>query len=156
MIYGVSGVTATATLTHTTFSGNTATNVSNGGSVFNQEGTLNAFASILADSPSGVECRSSSGTIHDLGYNLVEDDSCGFSGGSDPNLGGLQDNGGKTLTHAMLPGSPGIDAVPSGSCWGSVDQRGVSRPIGDGCEIGAFEGEYPEVSYDVYLPLVLK
>ena len=53
----------------------------------------------------------------------------------------LQNNGGDTDTHALVPGSPAIDAVPAGSCTAATDQRGVSRPQGADCDIGAFELE---------------
>ena len=65
--------------------------------------------------------------------------------GQDPLLGPLGDNGGTTLTHALLPESPAIDA---GSAEGlSVDQRGFARHLdllavsngGDASDIGAFE-----------------
>jgi len=58
-------------------------------------------------------------------------------------LGPLQDNGGGTPTHALLAGSPALDA--GGTCVDDVgaplsaDQRGVARPQGVGCDIGAFE-----------------
>jgi len=40
-----------------------------------------------------------------------------------------------------VTGSPAIDAVPNGSCGlPNPDQRGVARPIGPACDIGAFEG----------------
>ncbi len=55
----------------------------------------------------------------------------------DPLLGPLQDNGGPTRTHALLAGSPAIDA---GSTSGEVtDQRGIPRPAGVGLDIGAYE-----------------
>jgi len=50
----------------------------------------------------------------------------------------LQDNGGDTQTHALVAGSPAIDAVQEGP---STDQRGVSRPQGAAFDIGAFELE---------------
>ena len=49
------------------------------------------------------------------------------------------------MTHALLPGSPAIDAVPLPSCTGltgaalTTDQRATSRPQGPACDIGAFE-----------------
>ena len=56
----------------------------------------------------------------------------------DPLLGGLADNGGPTLTHALLTGSPAID---TGDSTSTVDQRGLPRPgIVDGFpDIGAYE-----------------
>ncbi len=55
----------------------------------------------------------------------------------DPLLGPLADNGGATQTFALLPGSPAIDAGQSTGC--PPDQRGVVRPQGAACDIGAFE-----------------
>ncbi len=62
----------------------------------------------------------------------------------DPMLGPLQDNGGTTMTHTPLPGSPLTDGGDSGSC-ADFDQTGTPRPIdGNGdaladCDIGAVE-----------------
>ena len=75
--------------------------------------------------------------------------------GKDPLLLPLGKYGGPTLTHALGSGSPARDA---GSCTDTrgdpvtVDQRGVARPQGEACDIGAFEG----ARAGVYLPLVLK
>ncbi len=59
-------------------------------------------------------------------------------------IGPLQDNGGYAPTHALLAGSPAIDAGNPAGCSGSsgtltTDQRGVHRPIGSACDIGAYE-----------------
>jgi hypothetical protein len=54
----------------------------------------------------------------------------------DPLLGPLQANGGPTFTHALLPGSPAIDA---GSGVRGTDQRGFPRPFGGNSDIGAYE-----------------
>ncbi len=58
----------------------------------------------------------------------------------DPLLGPLSDNGGPTLTHALLSGSPAINAEPQFACL-PEDQRGEPRPEpgGTACDIGAFE-----------------
>jgi hypothetical protein len=56
----------------------------------------------------------------------------------DPKLGPLADNGGPTLTMALLPGSPAIDAGNT-SLAPATDQRGFSRPAGRAADIGAFE-----------------
>jgi CSLREA domain-containing protein len=53
-------------------------------------------------------------------------------------LGDLAANGGPTPTHALLPGSPALDVASSADC-SATDQRGVLRPQGGGCDIGAFE-----------------
>jgi hypothetical protein len=59
--------------------------------------------------------------------------------GVDPQLGPLQDNGGLSDTRAPASGSVAIDAVDCASPDAGVDQRGISRPQGLRCDIGAFE-----------------
>jgi hypothetical protein len=54
----------------------------------------------------------------------------------DPNL---EDNGGPTETHALVPGSPAIDAVEDMCPPPATDQRGVSRRQDDVCDTGSFE-----------------
>ena len=87
-----------------------------------------------------------SNLINTTGSHIVEDlNTCGFGSGSsmpnmDPLLEPLADTGGSTLTHALASGSPAIDAAEQASCP-AVDQRGVSRPQGQGCDIGAVEME---------------
>lgn len=56
----------------------------------------------------------------------------------DPRLGPLADNGGPTRTHALLLGSPAIDAASTPDCP-LTDQRGVLRPQGTACDIGSYE-----------------
>ena len=130
-----------ATVTNSTFSGNAAGGLGGG---IASSGTLNLANTILANSPSGGDCRND-GTLNTSGVNLVEDGSCGssFPPSTDPKLGPLAPNGGPTQTHALLAGSPAIDAADDAICdappVNSLDQRGVSRPQGDHCDIGAFE-----------------
>jgi hypothetical protein len=57
---------------------------------------------------------------------------------TDPKLGPLADNGGPTLTMALLPGSPAIDAGNT-SVAPATDQRGFPRPAGLAADLGAFE-----------------
>lgn len=78
--------------------------------------------------------------------NLVEDNNCSPDYSGDPRLADLADNGGGIQTHALLPGSPAIDAIPAGECTADVDQRGVSRPQAAGCDVGAFEWQPGESS----------
>lgn len=114
--------------------------------------------------------QSSAAPLNSYGYNLIQDttgciiigDTTGNQTGVSPNLGPLQDNGGPTFTHALLPGSPAIDGGnPAGCVDGaglplSTDQRGFPRAVdGDGngtdiCDIGAYELLKPWV----YLPLI--
>ena len=71
---------------------------------------------ILNAGASGENIFNDGGTVTSLGYNLSSDDGGGYLTGpgdqinTNPLLGPLQDNGGSTFTHALLPGSPAIDA----------------------------------------------
>ncbi len=158
------------TLSNSTVSGNTATN--SGGGILNK-GLLASYNSTIANnSGAGIANLDGSGTtqlrntliagngpdcvgtVSSLGYNLDSDGTCvgGTGDITDPNplLGPLQDNGGETATHALLPGSPAIDAGDPQGCFGSdgvltSDQRGEPRPM-DGdhdrdfrCDIGSYE-----------------
>ena len=82
--------------------------------------------------------------IDDLGGNIEDANSCGFSVGAgskpitNPLLGPLRANGGPTQTLRPLGGSPAIDAT---SCQTAADQRGVSRPQGIQCDSGAVESD---------------
>ena len=74
----------------------------------------------------------------------IGDGSCSPDFSGDPMLSHLDDNGGETLTHALLPGSPAIDAIPAASCTVPTDQRGLPRPTvqtsaDTPCDVGAFE-----------------
>jgi hypothetical protein len=96
--------------------------------------------SLLATNTPG---GNSFGTIADKGHNLSSDGTCNFTNvGSlnnlDPKLGPLADNGGPTLTMALLAGSPAIDAANS-VAFPSNDQRGIPRPSGAAPDIGAYE-----------------
>lgn len=51
----------------------------------------------------------------------------------------LASNGGPTRTHALVPGSPAIDARTGRECAGPLDQRGYTRPVGARCDIGPVE-----------------
>src|SRR5207248_3131225 len=53
----------------------------------------------------------------------------------------LADNGGPTQTHALVPGSPAVDASPADADCAPTDQRGVPGPQVPACDIGAFEGD---------------
>jgi len=95
-----------------------------------------------------------------LGFNLDSDGTSGLLNGVngdlvgtlgsplDARLGPLQNNGGPTWTHALLQGSPALDAgacVDVDSSPLLTDQRGFSRPQGTACDIGAFENQPPQV-----------
>lgn len=84
------------------------------------------------------------GSIGENSNNLVRGGNCSPAFSENPLLGPLDDNGGATMTHALLPGSPAIDAIPASSCTLPTDQRGAPRPVivdsaETSCDIGAFE-----------------
>ena len=72
-----------------------------------------------------------------IGANITSITATGDITNTLPLLGPLADNGGDTMTHALLPGGPAIDA--GGSCGVAADQRGIARPQGSACDSGAFE-----------------
>jgi beta-glucanase (GH16 family) len=90
------------------------------------------------------EQYASGGTVSLIsgGHNLVQDDSCNPVAsdliGGDAGIGPLADNGGPTLTHALLAASPAIDTADGAVCP-ATDQRGIARPQGAGCDVGAYE-----------------
>ncbi|MCI5132518.1 MAG: hypothetical protein D3904_13645, partial [Candidatus Electrothrix sp. EH2] len=70
-------------------------------------------------------------------------------------LNPLADNGGPTKTHALVPGSPAIDLDADCSAGLDTDQRGEPRPLGAGCDAGAFEGSIGDSSKNTaFLPAV--
>jgi CSLREA domain-containing protein len=118
-----------------------ATIAGNGGGISTAAHTLHSplvSNSIIAGNGTAADCL---GNIH-ADANLIQDATgCTISDGTnvtgvDPLLGPLQANGGPTATRALLPGSPAIDA---GSCVVDVDQRGIARPVGRSCDLGAYE-----------------
>ncbi|HLI50807.1 MAG TPA: choice-of-anchor Q domain-containing protein [Thermomicrobiaceae bacterium] len=115
----------------------------------NTTGVLTASFSPTADILAGNSSRNCNfGSVVDGGYNLSTDATCGFSGTSKNGVSGLNllslgQYGGPTPTIALGAGSIAIDAIPltNGQCdrGTTADQRGVARPQGDACDIGAFE-----------------
>lgn len=108
---------------------------------------VTVHASVL-DNPSGGDCAG--GPYTSDGDNIDTDGTCQLTcpcdlTGVDPGLGTLADNGGPTQTQALLPGSPAIDGAGTTDCV-PTDQRGVPRPQGPACDIGAFELAPPGVA----------
>jgi len=156
----------TLTLTNSTVSGNVAQE--RGGGIFNS-GAATVTSSTVSGNTTGGErgdVRNAgsltmvgtlvdggcAGGIISGGYNVESPgDTCGFDQLTDQvrvtaaqlSLGTLGDNGGPTRTHPLLPGSVAIDAIPESACETAEDQRGVTRPQGDGCDVGSFEMEQP-------------
>jgi hypothetical protein len=111
------------------------------------EGRASINATILAGNT--ADCArvvaEPSDLVRTKGYNLIGDPgNCLIYGltskdqvGADPLLGPLADNGGFTLTHALLPGSPALGAVTRPQLCRDPDQRGIARSAP--CDVGAFE-----------------
>ncbi len=133
---------------------NTASSSGGGLSGF---GTINLKNSLIAGNtaPSGPDC---SATLTSQDYNLIGNPAnCVINGtttnnkSGNPKIGPLRNNGGATLTHTPLTGSPALDAGNPAGCVDvnnsllTFDQRGFPRSVdGDGngsafCDIGALE-----------------
>lgn len=129
-----------------------------GGGISN-DGTLTLSNTIVAGNINAGTALDCTGTLTSRGYNLIQNrlrpnsippclvsgDETGNIYGLDPRLGLLANNGGATSTHALLAASPAVGAgsptLPgsnAGAC-AATDQRGIARPAGDRCDIGAFE-----------------
>ena len=139
----------TLTITNSTVAGNGHVGIYN--SRFEESGTVELINTIIADSPGG-DCFGPG--IASLGHNLDSDSSCALSAtddlsNRDPRLDLLADNGGPTKTHALLPDSSAIDKGDDDACPGT-DQRGVERPQGTHCDIGAFEYEPPPLTVNSF------
>ncbi len=165
--YGPIGGTAAVQIVNSTLSDNSATN---GGGIYNtSRANLEIGSTILNAGALGVnitDVRWDGATVTSLGYNLSSDDvgvgfltATGDQINTNPMLdpAGLRDNGGPTLTIALLCGSPAIDQGYNFS-GAATDQRGPgfvrtfddcampNAPGGDGTDIGAYEvqrGECP-------------
>jgi hypothetical protein len=127
------------TVTNSTISGNTAQ--ATGGFYLGADGVATLRNTIIANNRPGGNCGGF--PITDGGGNLSWPGTTCPGINADPLLRPLQDNGGPTWTMAPGPGSgaidAGIDAICAGAPVNSLDQRGVPRPQGSHCDIGAVE-----------------
>lgn len=99
------------------------------------------------------------GGIYSGGYNLIGDTTgCAMVTQSTDLLNQnawlepLADNDGPTQTHALRFNSPAVDIIPAASCALSTDQRGVTRPLGTACDIGAYE----TLNYRSRFPIIFR
>ena len=145
-----------AAIVNATLAGNRASVAGDGGAVYNEGGAFRITNSIL-DANGGGSCNDRLGTpVTDGGHDLVfplDDVSCPATfAKADPRLGPLADNGGPTPTMRLHPRSAAVDTADDAVCAtavdlggaGAVDQRGVPRPQGAHCDIGAFELDAPD------------
>jgi hypothetical protein len=146
-IYNTSGLF----MGNSTITGNSA---GSGGGVYNDGGQsiVEVYNTILNAGASGENIFNDGGTVTSEGYNLSSDDGGGYLTGpgdqinTNPLLGPLQNNGGPTFTHALLPGSPAIEAGdPNFSLPPSTDQRGCpfDRVFNGRIDMGSFETQPP-------------
>lgn len=133
--FGAAVLAQTLTLDHATAADNL------GGDSF-QIASLNTRRSVASAVPGQVLCAGAAAGASS--YNVFGDASCGLSDTTDrvvaaPSLlAPLADNGGSVLTR--LPAFSGlIDAIPVAACPVAVDARGVTRPQGAACDVGAVE-----------------
>ena len=125
--------------------------------------TLNVRIGSSLVAENGQRNCSPAASVRSQGYNLEDTDTCNFDQpndqtDNDPVIGPLSDNGGQSQgadsaaigqTHALLQGSPAIDAVDTEECQPSdpidfgTDQRLVSRPQLTRCDVGAYEYVQP-------------
>jgi hypothetical protein len=143
-------VRGTLTLVNCTISNNHAG--SEAGGILVAGGRLDYVNTIIANNTgrggncvvAGPRGSRQGGTLGTNINNMVKGGGCDAAYSDDPMLGRLADNGGDTRTHALLPGSPAIDAIPAISCTLPTDQRWAPRPVvltspDIPCDIGAFE-----------------
>jgi len=125
---------------------------SNGSEVWTEINTATQFINTILANTSGTDlCAGLGTTITYSGLNLIQDGSCDADTNGqltgDPLLSLLQDNGGATLTMALLPDSPAIDAGNNDYVDGSIgdlvefDQRGTGyqRIQNTIVDLGAYE-----------------
>jgi uncharacterized repeat protein (TIGR01451 family) len=138
------GITTSGTLviTNVTIYSNTA--AAGGGIAIAAPSTALTIKNSLVANNAGGNCDHTFGPLTSLGHNLDSGNTCGFAATGDltntnPLVGPLLINPpGSTATHALLSGSPAINAADNIGCP-SIDQRGIARPQAGVCDIGSYE-----------------
>ncbi|MFK7803896.1 MAG: Calx-beta domain-containing protein [Anaerolineae bacterium] len=117
-----------------------------GGGIYNKDGATTMYTSIIANSTSGGDCNNNDGTVTLGETNLVEDNSCGATGGTDPQLEPLTsiDQMGINWYYPLGENSPALNAGIS--FCNKADQLGTLRQ--SPCDLGAVEVvEYTTVDF---------
>jgi hypothetical protein len=137
---------ALLTVTSSTLAGNGAVRGDALGSDVDEKGGAASLANTLIDG----DCDSDTPLISN-GYNIESPgDTCDLDEAKgdqvgvtvqELDLGPLEDNGGSARTHAITRGSAAFNAIPEPMCQLGEDERGVTRPQGNACDVGAFELE---------------
>jgi hypothetical protein len=141
---GIENNGGSVTITSSTITDNIV-GVEGAAGINNDGGTMSVAGTVLAQNYTAGVHADCGGGITDAGYNIADDATCGFSTVRHPYLGPLQDNGGPTQTQEPALGSRLLDVIPLGATGNgitlcpSTDQRGVSRPQGSACDVGAVE-----------------
>lgn len=131
----------TVNLTNVTIANNSAGFF--GGGIGNRNGTVNLKNTLIAGNfKSGTsESWNCNKPFNGVAFNLSSDFTCGLGAGRDninPNLRPLEDVNSVTQVHKVFAGSPAIDTGIGIGCP-AADQRGIVRPQGTACDIGAVE-----------------
>ncbi|HAE59443.1 MAG TPA: hypothetical protein DCG54_08045, partial [Anaerolineae bacterium] len=117
-----------------------------GGIHITSSSTLSYYNTILAGNSPDDCVLSDSGLAQNINNLVQVGIGCGVPHlSNDPQLGPLQDNGGFTHTHGIGALSPALNAGHTESCL-ATDQRGVARPQGSHCDIGAYEFGLSKIS----------
>src|SRR6266498_410158 len=153
-IYIDAASAATLNINNSTLTQNfvsSSTEAATGGGIANDYNRPVTIKNTIIAGNAAIAMQDCSGQITSAGNNLIgynygcsltpaAGDQIGTVGAPlDAKLGNLASNGGTTLTHALLIGSPALNAGNNATC-ATTDQRGVARPQGARCDIGAFEG----------------
>jgi hypothetical protein len=159
---GIYSDIGSVTLINVTLDSNRA---STGGGIYMSAVYYSSFLlknTIVAESLAGGNCALAAGSVvspTSSGHNLSDDGACtpyfnqaGDLNGPPARLLGLANNGGATLTLLPRHDSPAIDNGTDLGCTGTFDQRGVLRPQGAACDIGAVEVRAIDLTWPLFLP----
>ena len=155
--------------------------VESGGGLYVDGGNITIWNSILAGNRvdgvggvAGADCTRTGMAAFSTSYSLLgvnnsDSTACDFTSPGDmqgfpgiplqPGLAPLLYNGGSTATYALMLGSPALDGGNPAGCTNPngtpllTDQRGYPRPVGEACDMGAYEHQQP---YGNFLPLIAR